>query len=133
MSKLSLVLGAVFAVGAFQAPALACRCTQPSEANAYQRADAVARVRVEAATAPSADGTITAQAQVQEAWKRSLPPSIRVVTGDDCALPLVTGREYVLYLTAGDGVFGTNRCQRNRELVAGSDVPKWLRQHGRKF
>jgi hypothetical protein len=134
MRKLPLVLGTVFAVLAFQAPAFACRCTPPSEADAYARADAVAHVRVENATAPSADGTVTADVAVKEAWKRALPASIRVVTGDDCAYPFVAGREYILYLTAGNGgVFGTNRCQRNSEVSADAGESKWLRQNGRKF
>lgn len=123
-----IALGIVVASG----PALACRCTEPGPATAYDRADAVALVKIVNVETASADGVVRATGSIQQAWKATVPTTVHIVTGEDCAFPLTSDRIYVLYFAAGENEFGTYRCRGNREAEIARPILRWLEAHGRR-
>lgn len=132
MTARPVLAGALGALLLLPGAALACRCTEPGPAAAYRRADAVALVRVEEVAAPDAEGTVRATATVRQAWKASLAASVRLVTGESCAFLLAAGQEYLLYLAAGQGEYGTYICRGNLGASGAGGRLGWLRRHGRR-
>jgi hypothetical protein len=126
MRHVNQILGILTLLLFCRIPVLGCRCTEPSLKAAYDRADAVGKIRIEQASAPSADGTVTAQAEVLGSWKTNLPPQIRIVTGEDCAYSLQPGETYILYLSKGDDVWGTYKCRGNRLAKEAAGTVQWL-------
>jgi len=112
------------------ASAFGCRCTEPTLADSYARADAVAKVRIQLVSQPSADGTVNAEGEVLDSWKVKLPAQIKIVTGEDCAYPLQSGETYILYLNKGDGTWGTYKCRGNRSAKQAGRTLHWLQLHG---
>ena len=123
---------AIMAFAVAPTSAQACRCTEPSASLAYSRADAVARVIIRNVSPPSADGTFRADAEVSNSWKRRLPSSVQIITGEDCAYPLAFGGQYILYLFGKNPPYGTYRCRGNREFPQAADVQRWLERHARE-
>jgi hypothetical protein len=111
-------------------PALGCRCIEPSLQSAYKRADSIAQVRIDKVSAPTSDGTVTAQGEVLTTWKVSLPLHIEIVTGEDCAYPLKAQKIYILYLSKGDTSWGTYKCRGNRSLREAGQTLRWLNRYG---
>jgi hypothetical protein len=112
--------------------ALACRCSEPGPEAAYHRADVVALVQVSEVGSPSADGVIRATGSVQKAWKSTIPATIHIVTGEDCAFHLAPDRTYLLYFAAGTDEFGTYRCRGNHEVMNARPILHWLELYGRR-
>jgi hypothetical protein len=111
-------------------PAQACRCLEPSPRNAYKRADSVAQVRIDIVSAPSPDGTVTAQGEIIANWKKKLPSRIDIVTGEDCAYPLKARETYILFLSKGSASWGTYKCRGNRVLREAGETVRRLQRYG---
>lgn len=110
--------------------AFGCRCTEPTTKRAYARAEAVARVRIVEVSEPTSDGTVTAQGEVESAWKAGLPSRIRIITGEDCAYPFESGHTYLLFLFKGEQEWGTYRCRGNKTDAESAQAVRWLKRYG---
>ncbi len=120
----------ILAFAAWAQPVLGCRCIEPSLQGAYKRADSVAQVRIDKVSAPSSDGTVTAQGEILKTWKANLPSHVEIITGEDCAYPLKAQETYILYLSKGNASWGTYRCRGNRRMEKAADTIRWLNRYG---
>ena len=111
LSDRRLIAAGAALLAALPATGWACRCTEPSPAQALHAAQSVALgqiVSVDTGTPGKTRFTVA----VERSWKQSLPPEITVEDSAVCPLGPVAGARYVLFLhQQTSGGFETAKCR----------------------
>lgn len=102
------------AIGLVPVAADACRCREPSLADAFSHSQAVIVGRVAQVRDVDQMRTVIG-IEVERSWKTAPRSRIEVDTGTTCRIPAMVGQRYLMFLRKdGSGRYYSNRCMGDR-------------------
>ncbi len=122
----ALSMGLTLTVGTAQA----CKCVQPmTPARQYERAITVVTGVVDTVEPVDTGRAMKATVLVERAWKNVPTGPVIVFTDGTCAIPLVPGQHYLLYLQAlSPSTYATDRCSGSAAIGSSQRALRWLQQ-----
>jgi len=106
---------------------------EPSIQIAYRSESAVVVVKIVSTTPGGSPTGTLIRAEVLDAWKRQISVTININTDTDCAYPVKSGEDYLLFLAQDHSHhYSTERCFGNLEKATSANAVKWLREHDRQ-
>ncbi|HMA71197.1 MAG TPA: hypothetical protein VKP67_06885 [Xanthobacteraceae bacterium] len=122
-----MIVAAVMVVG-LPGFALACRCIEPSPAQAYKAAQGVVFGEVISVRKENERGDVVYVFEVAESWKHNLERQITIHSGTTCSFNANAGLKYVLFLRqTKSGNYDTGQCMGNQSEAKAGPTLQYLR------
>jgi hypothetical protein len=125
--RLGRMVLAILLIGFWPTAALACRCIEPTQSQAYKQAQAIALGTIVSVSKES-EYNVFYTVSVDESWKEKVGDYLVIRSGSTCIYHADVGQKYLLFLWPyTSDMYQTSICMGNQPEATANRALKFLR------